>query len=313
MGSHSAVRFPGLVACSTLALVMASQFGVVTADTVPPSPVLRGPDGAVLPFEQEQTLLEYLRTADAVSSKTLPVGITKAKKVLLQKDGDTANVVFHTVNSHEQRTKRLPNGNVVLYVRDGFTSQLAAYEMSRLLGMANVPPTVERRIDSRRGSAQLWIENGMTELKRVEKGLEPPSHNLWRQRYSDMRVFDNLINNIDRNQGNLLIDPDWNLWLIDNTRSFGRDKTLPRPELVERCSRRLWQAIHELDEGTVFERLSPYLQKSEIKAIFSRRAKLIELLQEKISAKGEEWILFNIGDPDPGVEVRQSDASEGGG
>ena len=58
--------------------------------------------------------------------------------------------------------------------------------------------------------------------------------------------------------------------------------------------------------------MSPYLHKSEIKAIFARREKLIELLQKKISAKGEKWILFNIGEPDPGVEVRESDASEGG-
>jgi hypothetical protein len=272
------------------------------------SPVLRGSDGQVLSFENEQQLLSYLRAAREVSSRTLGQGITQAEKILLAQDGIAAHVVFHDVDSNELRTKRLPNGNVVLHLRDSYTGQIAAYELSRMLGMDNVPPTVERRFKSSRGSAQLWIEDAMTELKRVEKGLKPPDRNLWNQQYADMRVFDNLINNIDRNQGNLLADPSWTLWLIDHTRSFGRERTLPRPELVSRCSRRLWQGIVELDTDEVQARLSPYLKKPEIKAIFLRREKLIELLEEKIMEQGEKQVIFNIGAPDPGIEIRQSSA-----
>jgi len=177
-----------------------------------------------------------------------------------------------------------------------------------MLGMENVPPTVERRFKSARGSAQLWIENAMTELDRVEKGLKPPDSLQWGRRYADMRVFDNLINNIDRNQGNLLVDPSWNLWMIDHTRSFGRDRTLPRPELISRCSRRLWKRIIELDEDEVDARLVPYLKRTELKSIFLRREKLIALLEEQIASKGEKWVIFDYGAPDPGVEVRQSSA-----
>lgn len=267
---------------------------------------LMGSDGRELPFEDQSRLLDYLRSAEMVSSKTLSQGITKAEKILIQQEGVVAHVIFHDVDFHEQRTKRLSNGNVVLYVRDSYTSQIAAYEMSRLLGMGNVPPTVEREFDSSRGSAQLWIENAMTELVRLEKNLEPPDHNLWNQRYFDMRVFDNLINNIDRNQGNLLVDPFWNLWLIDHTRSFGRDRTLPRPELISRCSRGLWDRVRNLDEGEVTARLSPYLRKSEVKAIFSRREKLIILIEEKIAASGEKRVLFENIATDPASQVRES-------
>ena len=121
-----------------------------------------------------------------------------------------------------------------------------------------------------------------------------------------MRVFDNLINNIDRNLGNLLIDSEWKLWLIDNTRSFGRDKSLPRPELISRCSRQLWDAINELDREQVDERLSPFLNKGEIKAIFDRRDKLVKILEDQIAARGEDRVLFDIGEPDPGVVIRES-------
>jgi hypothetical protein len=33
-----------------------------------------------------------------------------------------------------------------------------------------------------------------------------------------MRAFDQLIYNTDRNLGNLLIDGDWRIWMIDHTR-----------------------------------------------------------------------------------------------
>ena len=35
-----------------------------------------------------------------------------------------------------------------------------------------------------------------------------------------LRLFDQLIANIDRNLGNLLIGNDWTIWAIDHTRAF---------------------------------------------------------------------------------------------
>ena len=39
-------------------------------------------------------------------------------------------------------------------------------------------------------------------------------------------MFDNLIGNIDPNLGNWLVDPSWNLILIDLTRAFTTTKEL---------------------------------------------------------------------------------------
>ena len=268
--------------------------------------VLMGSDGRELQFEDLEDLLDFLRNAQAVSSKILGQGITKAEKVLIENQGVTAHVVFHDVDEYEQRLKRLPNGRLVFFVRDSFTGQIAAYELGRMLEIDNIPPTVERRIDSSRGSAQLWIENAMTEQDRRERDIEPPDYNVWNQRYADMRVFDNLINNIDRNQGNVLMDSFGNLWMIDHTRAFGRDRSLPRPELVTRCSRGLFSRIRGLDRQEVRDRLSRYLRNSELEALFSRRDKLVTLLEEKIAEKGEEWVLFEFGSLDPGIVVESS-------
>lgn len=263
----------------------------------------RDKEGNPLPFDSADQLLTFMRTAAEISSKTLPEGITRARKLRLAKDGIELNVVFHHIDRQERKAKRLPNGRVVMYLRDSYTGQLAAYELSRLLGLDNVPPTVPRRSKGLRGSAQLWIENAMTETGRRERGLDPPDFTIWNQRYADMSVFDNLINNIDRNQGNMLVDPQWHLWLIDHTRTFGRDKGLPQPEAVTRCSRALWSALRNLNPVKVEAQLGDYLTPSEIRALFHRRDKLIEAVESRIAEVGEDRVLFDYGDPDPGIHV----------
>ena len=200
--------------------------------------------------------------------------------------------------------KRLPNGRTVMYLRDSYKSQIAAYRLSRLLGMQNVPPTVDRVSGAASGSAQLWIEDAMTEDIRQSEKVELRDHNLWNQSLADMRVFDNLINNIDRNQGNMLVDSFGNLWLIDHTRAFGQDRVLPLPEMITRCSNRMLDAIRSLDEQTVRRDLAPYLTRVEIDALWRRRAQVLDRIEQNIATVGKGFVLFDYGDPDPGVSIR---------
>ena len=44
-----------------------------------------------------------------------------------------------------------------------------------------------------------------------------------------VRVFDELIQNVDRNMGNLLIDTGWRAWMIDHSRAFRLHKKLKNP------------------------------------------------------------------------------------
>ena len=301
----------GLILLVTLPLASLAQTTKAPASKGSISPFIwLGADKQPLPFQSAEEMLGYLRTAEEISSKPLSTGITKARRLHLSKGGIEARVVFHHIDRNEQEVKRLVNDNVVMYLRDSFLSQAAAYEMSRMLGMKNVPPTVLRQSEGERGSAQLWIESAMTEQMRVDQELEPPDHTLWNQYYADMRVFDNLINNIDRNQGNMLVDSSWNLWLIDHTRSFGRDKALPYPEKVARCSHTLWQGLNsDWNDAEVEKRMAPYMKPKEIEALLSRRQKLVELIEKQIAERGEKKVLFNFGDPDPGVKVSSSSAT----
>jgi hypothetical protein len=268
------------------------------------TPVFLGSNDEPLPIQEVGQILALLRSAREVASEPIGHGITKAQRLTLRaNDGVEVRAAFHDVARNEPRFKRLPNDKIVSYLRDHYTSQVAAFRLGRLLGVDNIPPTVLRRSNGVDGSAQLWIENSMMEVERQEQGIKPADRALWNQLYADMRVFDNLINNIDRNTGNMLVDSFGYLWLIDHTRSFGSDKSLPRPETISRCSRRLYEAIKSLDESAVEAELGELLSKGEIKAIFARRGKLLQKIDERIEARGSEQVLFDYGDPEPGLRI----------
>jgi hypothetical protein len=270
-------------------------------------PLWLDPDGEPLPFNSVQEVLDFLATAKVMGSQTLGTGITLPRKLLLERDGVRAHAIFHTV-AIEKRRERLRGGKVVRFFRDHYANNVAAFELSRMLGMSNVPPAVVRKIGRDKGSVQLWIENSKTETERRQEKIVPPGD--WRLTAKDMLVFDNLAHNIDRNQGNILYDADWNLWFIDHTRCFSRIKQLPSPGRVRRCSRRLWQALQDLDEEEVRRRLKPYLGIYEIKGLLARRELLIDLIEERIATTGEGFVIFDYDDPLAATETAEPDVPE---
>ncbi len=263
-------------------------------------------EGRPLPFENADQVVEFLASASVVDSKTLSTGITKPRKLTLERDGVRAHAVFHSIDRRERQVKRLANGQLALHLIDSYRNQVAAYELSRLLGLDSVPPTALREIEGRTGSVQLWVQNAMTEQKRRDRDLEPPDWTLWNQQKADRWIFDNLINNIDRNTGNTLIDASWNLWLIDHTRSFGMDRQLPYPERIESLSKELWAGLTTLEAELVRERLEPYLGKPEIKSLLLRYERLVAAIEERIARRGEERVVREWGQPRVTVSVAPS-------
>lgn len=260
----------------------------------PPPKINYGPDhvwidkdGAPLPFDTLDDILGFLLTAEPIKSETIRTGVNRPEKVLLKK-GD---VEVYAIFRYQSMTEKPTRGGD-RYFRDCCKGEIAAFEINRLLGLNNIPPTVYRTVNSRQGTLQLWAEGSISDRERMEKGIQPPDMLPVKKQDWDMDVFDNLINNIDRNQTNILIDSNWRLILIDHTRTFARDSSLPNPEKVERCSRGLWYALRNLDEDVVQNRLSPYLSKMEIGAIFRRQKRLIRHIQNLIDRKGEEKVLF---------------------
>lgn len=247
-------------------------------------------DGNPLPFQTNKEIEEFLLTAAVISMKNIPVGVTQPKKVLLEKDGVRMHAIFRNVNIYKSRWTDTKCTRINF--RDYCLYECAAYELSKMLGLYNVPPTVLRKIKGKKGTLQIWIENAMMELDRQKKNIQAPDKRSWKMQNHMMRIFDNLIFNDDRNQGNMLIDEHWNLWLIDHTRSFRTLSRLPDPKVIRCCEKQLWYMLKNLDESAVNERLGEFLRPYELKALLKRRAKLVKYIEEMIEKRGERTVVL---------------------
>jgi hypothetical protein len=265
-------------------------------------------DGKPLPFQDHAAICEALRTATVISRKKIGRGVGGAEKLVLEHEGTRFHAAFRTV---DVTVRPPPSGGTTrptLKYRDAAIFEVAAYELSELLGLGRVPPAVERQIGDVNGSVQIWLEGTLPEVEMVEQGtLKPPDEPRWRRQKQVMRAFDSLIANTDRNQGNLLIDSEWNIWLIDHTRSFRRSTRLLYVDRLSGCERRFWTALNEVSEDEITQRLDPYLERLEITNLLRRRLHLIRHFEQLIERTGEDAVLFDL--PPPGASGQAAAAA----
>jgi hypothetical protein len=170
---------------------------------------------------------------------------------------------------------------------DSYESEIAAYNLSRLLGLSNVPPVVRRK----GGSLQIWIEKAITEASRLKADEEPADPVSFEQQLQNLRVFDNLIANTDRNPGNILIDGSGKVWFIDHTRSFAGQKELRNPDAITGCDVELWNRLREVTDNEIRAVLKGYVGPFT-DALLDRRKLLVKLLNERIKDQGDSEFLF---------------------
>lgn len=271
-------------AVAALGLVLGlTVLGRAAAD--PPYP---GRDGESLPFRTEAETLRFLLEAEPVDIEEMSTGTNKKKRRVTLQSGDVRARSIHR-NTYDYRDMAS-----VGFV-DSYLSELAAYELSRLLGLHVVPPTTKRKI-KKVGAIQLWIEGATTEADRLRQHNEPPDPEWFQQQLDMMRVFDNLIANTDRNPGNIIIGPDWRIWYIDHTRSFAGFRELRDPKRLVRCERGVWQKLQSVSEDELRSRLKPYAARY-LGELAVRRQLVVDHLRQRIAELGEDAVLFDWAKP----------------
>lgn len=251
-------------------------------------------DGQPLPFQDAASIREALQEADVLSREKIGRGVAGAEKLVLEHDGVRFHAALRTVNI----TKVSPSAGSIersSEYRDAAVFELAAYELSEMLGLHRVPPVVVRTVGDDSGTVQMWLEDTMPEDELILRNdLDPPDVGFWNRQKQVMFVFDSLIGNSDRNQGNLLIDRGWNIWLIDHTRAFRRTSVLLYRDTMVACDRQLWRRLQELDPAQIRARLEPYLERQELAKVVLRHKKLVRHFEELIEKRGEAMVLFDL-------------------
>jgi len=273
-------NLPLLLALVAVPLGVHAQTGAVATPQAP-APAAVPATGAAAPATDSARIWDgrnpefesYLREAPIVRFEDVPIGVTKPQRAYLAPGGLVESVAW----------KVLPPGRPHGYW-ESYKSEIAGYELDKLLDIHMVPPTVEKRWKGELAAAVLWLKP-IRPWKEVEHLPKPDS---WTKQVVRMKMFDNLICNIDRNAGNLLVDGAWTLYLIDHSRAFIDDKKLP--VAMSRIDRELWDRMRALDEPTLTSALGKWVDRRSIRALLARRDKMQTVIDGLLKNRSESLV-----------------------
>ena len=139
-----------------------------------------------------------------------------------------------------------------------------------------------------------WIDDTMMEGDRRAKDVKAPDTLSFNKQIYAVRVFNQLIYNVDANLTNLLIGKDWNVWMIDHGRAFRLLKTLENPKNLVMSDRKVLARMRLLDKPLRTNKLKRWLSSGEIDGLLARRDKIVAFFDKEIAAKGEDAVLFDL-------------------
>lgn len=226
---------------------------------------------------REAEIERFLVDGRVTRLEAVPIGVTKPQRGYLE-PGPVARFAW----------KALPPQRRSGYV-ESYKAEIAAYHLDRLLDMHMVPPVVERKVDGSVGAAVLWVEQTHSwDMKKPAQGPEPE----WSRQVSRMKLFDQLIGNIDRNQGNLLYDADWHLVLIDHSRAFTTRRSLDGIAVPALIDATLWKRIDALTASDLDQSVGAWLTDGERAAMLLRRDRMRQAIARQVKAKGAAHVFL---------------------
>lgn len=267
--------------------------GALIAVTLASAPPLRAqsvPAAALAPAEMEAFLLK----AKVTKKKTSKKGVTATIQATLADDRITHDAQIQCVD--EASTVFSAGRHTELNFKDTYRYNIGAYRLSLLLGMDNVPMSVKRRHDGKDCAFTWWVDDVQfdEEGRLKQKSIQGPTPERTSMQNAIRLSFDELIQNKDRNQGNMLWTNTWKLWLIDHTRAFRTGNDLLKPEQLTRIDASFLQRLRGLTLEAMGKSMGDIMARDEMSAVIARRDKLVKHFEDRIATRGEAAVLFKM-------------------
>jgi hypothetical protein len=255
------------------------------------APRLATSQRAVLTPEQ---MADFLAKAPIVKEETTSTGVTRPIKATLSDGVLTHAAQFQTVD--QARAVFTAGKASEVDFKDTYRFNIAGYRLAQLIGLETVPMSVPRRYKGKDAAVTWWIDDVMFDeggRQKLKDRLGPDPERTEKQIYI-MKVWDELIQNKDRNVGNIVWTKDWTMWLIDHTRAFRSGGSLVKPEELLRVERTLFEKMKQLTEPVVSKTMKGILTQNEIRPMLKRRDAIVALFEKQIAERGETAVFFTL-------------------
>jgi len=251
------------------------------------------PAPAPTPALSPEAMEVFLLKARISNQRDAGSGVTNSRRATLTDGQLTHDAHIQTVDIAQQVFES--GRNTELNFKDTYRYNIAGYRVAKLVGLTTVPMSVERNIDGKVAAITWWVDDvQMDEKERMKTKSQGPDPVKTNKQIQIMRIWDELIQNRDRNQGNILWTHDWTMWLIDHTRAFRLNTNLLKPEQLARCDRGLLERLRAVTPEALAQAVGNSLTKQEQEALLARRDKIVKHYDERIARLGEPVVLFTL-------------------
>lgn len=137
-----------------------------------------------------------------------------------------------------------------------------------------------------------YFESYRSEIQIRDGKLHSPDAKAWNLQVYRQQAFDDLVADLDDNQGNMLIDGAWNLIKIDHSRAFTTAMVQPFEigKALTRIDRPFFERLKALDRAAVQREIGGLLEGGGVGALMARRDAMIKAFQKLAASKGDAQV-----------------------
>jgi hypothetical protein len=280
------LQWPSLVVGAVLLLAPAHAVRAQAPETAPlpsaqaPPAVTATPATACAKIwlGHEAEYEELMRSAKVTRVEELKIGVTRPRCAFVEPGLPFSRMAWKTLKPGTYRG-----------FYESYRSEIAAYELDKLIGLGMIPPSVERHIKAEVGAAILWVED--VKSWDVKHPIRGPDERAWARQWVRLKMFDQLSGNIDRNQGNLLYDSEYHVILIDHSRAFRDVVDLSQYQKYLFVDAELWERMQTLTMETIEPTLGKWVSKGMLYAVLQRRDRMKKDIDKLLAARGPSiWL-----------------------